>query len=717
MKLVDGVYHGDSLLGFIRNPQGILKERFNMPLLEELVCFFNTFGENGLFNGDPETVSIAKRFAEKHSLSYFGELLERYEERDIVKDQKDLRTLVFAAAQFHSSSTVNEINSEQDTNFFKKINGILLKDYDLTTAVFLAWMDNKPLEYNEQLIDLILNNQEHIKSIFDLSLVIDLLNLVGADDAIEKVRELVPAYFTCLAQPNIDVGIDADSLYPLTHLYTVLNEPTAKKLGDSTFHRIVKSLHYLGVKEIDRDVVDILLEHTGFNEKEIYFLNWYAAHNFNMKKNRITNPGYERLATGFAKDYLAQAEPLSESMKTQLRDILPEYKQFYQCVSKNHNIYHEIFRGIRFLNKDTFNFFCNVLCPRYYDLEFRKTAHGYIAENRELFEVLSDEYKANLVREILSDKASGLEEYQIVMPLVYEYEVGIIYCSTIFKGMVEYGYLDLHDYHKLSKDNLLYYLNVYLKNNKSDIDRIGYYVKLIEAMGLYHLTDAMVEMIIEQLVKYGQKYSGSHYNKKEYQVIKGFHEVEFSQEDKRILASYLQYLEEIFFFYLPEEYVDFVLTALESEVYLEVLGITEEDRKLIKRNLINLSVLDDSTRETIRLSLMTNEEIEREKREKEEADRLADIAKQLERTINVKDFHDLSYISDKYYENDEIRQVIIDRFYYLLVNRVEIVSSGQAKSHSMDLSYCIKTIKKLIPYKVLSDQEIGRIVREFVNQD
>ncbi|QUH22156.1 hypothetical protein [Alkaliphilus sp. B6464] len=667
----------------------VLDRTLNKELLENIVAFHNYANEDKLkFKSLIQIDNIVekgKNFAENNNLLYMGELLERFNQRNIIRDTKDLFTLVFTVGNLNKFTDLDIVDDQRE--IYRKNVLSLIKDNPdvLTISSFIMNLtddekgfgllklgDDKffELDYfkllvmlkeslikNNSLEEVLLGINFYITEIEELKYFIDGHTNFESVQPIKDIIETMVNDVECILVPAlnnniIDIEENVEIYSVLVNMYERIGSPKSKDFKTKYFSGFLSSVSNLKLKEITDSEVEKIQRFLKLSNEQIRFLNYYMGfyNDYSRIRKKITGPGYVRLATEMAKVYLEKYDVLPETIKDHLIK-LSEYENLED------NILCWIFRHVNMSNSyENFKLILELARKEFKDLNFAcGREHKYILENPDYMKIMrKDELRTILidVLGILNDK----NEFELFMQKANDFNIDLLDNYSVFENMIKFKMFDIYDFLNINSRECIFENTFkYIEKEFSDTEYAKYLIRLSDTVKMYDMNDLF-------------------YSKINYIIDK-------SNELEEHLIKKLYELQDAACFTLrPESYDVLIYKNLQDEKYLKIMKISDDERDILLRKFIEYSLLDHDIRENIRKSFMTEEEKERER-----------IQKKISQIQNCDSLWSLKrYTQESDYQNKEISIAIRERLCTF-------------KEHS---SYSLEIIKELIDSHILDKEQL-----------
>lgn len=686
------------------------KDKVNIELFNELIWFISETSSNESKNilSDIEKRCIwfkNNNMPEIHEIGeieYFGELLERYEEK-IGSDIKNIRTIALVLGYAKELITSNMIIGTQLIDFINKIKKIATNDIYLQAALYL-YDNEKYFKYREELLNKKYKNTEDI--LFVLSLMENL------EDSFNILREQI---IGLIGKNKTISAINNVKLYAwsINRLYDVIKRDRKK---DNTLLKKIISIPTKQIKEND-DTYKVLYEN-GYSKEEIAYLN-YALLFYSSIPNKIrlgNSITEERIAINFCEVILNSLNEQKESIYNLLETMINEYWNFeIKCAGKE-SLKEAIIDEINIVNPTTFLKFYEIFNGRIYKFNILDSKWDMLAEQMKYddYENLFDKFIEynNFCKE---DLKKCIEKYNQITKKSYIDTFYLFYYAreNVFKQLVDKEIIDLIDYFRKyeTKD----------ETQKMDIEHLRNYVRGIKTRKAflflkYILEDRKYE--IEEIDKFNfylkelfinRRYS--YYTEEKLDIDKTF----LSKEEKQKLFYWLDnYMFKIY----PEEYMDFTIIVLNCE-YIQNIVPQEELREIyFMITKVDADIAKDSR---LREKYLTKQELEevinKDIEEKEKKKELELKRKQEEiienfNNISKNSFKDLYNFCYEYKWNKDEWDIC-----YPIVLKYINENLNNFKVNEDEIINLVELLRLLIKKEVITLKELREIILKYMKEE
>lgn len=358
----------------------------------------------------------------KHGFRYFGELLERSEEK-IGSDICCMRAIALAMAFTRDLLTEEMFIGNQRINFIKKIERLSAADIYLKGALFLLYQREEQGDiFRTELI-----NQEY-RDTQELLFVLTLF-----DDFEMAMEALKPQLLNLMTTSRSISAIHNTRLYAWL-IKKVIPVLQANRKKDMALFRSLAKLPVSFVKK-GSPIYDVLREN-GYNHDEIAYLNYSLlryppAVGSSVYLHSITA---EKIAIEFAKTFINSAETHSERTYQYLSWLLDVYRTFEIKLQGHKGLMHAIADDIKLTNPKTFGWL-------FKETDIKTIFHLDIMDEK--WDSLPQMLSAKAYRELFEDQLENEQK----QPAEY-----LLKCIAKYDTLTGTSYLDSFDDYTWSRD-------------------------------------------------------------------------------------------------------------------------------------------------------------------------------------------------------------------------------------------------------------------------
>lgn len=618
-----------------------LNEAFNVELFNNVVAFiFNTTNmetaeiQNKLLKRSIYFENIYKNnIQEKYGFKYFGELLERYEEK-IENNIYNVRAIALALGYCKELVTKEMIIGNQEENFINKIELLAPNDIYLVSALYL-YDKEKYLEKFLLLKEYEYKNTE------------DIIFILSVYDDFKEGYEIYQEQLIKLLGKNRSISV-FDNIF--TYEWIIHN--LAEAIGNSRkkeldLFRALITIPTIFMKE-DNKYYSVLINNQ-YSKEEIAYLN-YAILEFKpvektvrMRKSIIE----EKIAVRFCETILNSEKSFSEETYEYLKSVIEKYNEFDILCYGEREIKNILFKTVNITNPITFIEMYEILNFTLFKYDILDNKWDLVAEKFETkkFETLFDNY----LLEKQYDKGNAIkaiEKYRILTKNNYleSFNDRVWIRQKVFDYLANICIFDIKNILKRYIDGTLTNFDfMYFKDYVSKINNHNSFLLLKDFLKEHkiHETDDY-GFNIGDLVDYGYSYR---YREDKLHIKRDF----LSKDEQKELFEILDQYE---FKVKPNRYVEFIISVLESNEAEEIM--THEELRELYFEIAQMEI-DSSDIEYLKYKYLTEQEKEeeryKEQKEKEHQEMLEMQQKEneIKEEFN-KNKENIKQVKDFYYE-------------------------------------------------------------------
>lgn len=585
--------------------------------------------------------TINNNIQEDYGFKYFGELLERYEQR-IGTDIKDIRAIALSLGYSREIITDEMIIGTQLVNFINKIKRLSENDIYLKAALYL-YDTNRYYNLFEEIELQQFNTTEDI--IFALSLFYDTKH--GFDLLEKQLQKLLGKSKTISVIENYGIYN-----WLIKTLYPVLKNDRRK--GIDLFKAILTIPTCL-IKQ-DSKTFKVLIDN-GYTKEEISFLNYICIFYSSIPKTVRIGKSIveEKIAVEFCINILNSNNKYSDEIYDLILIMFSDYYNFdIKCYGYtgikdavinylNITVPEVFIKFYQKLDRKLFSF--DILDDKWNIVQQEFTTEEY----RDLFDsflVLNNFSKQDIEKRI--DKYNKLTNTDYLSEFnIYRYGRCSIYSKLVEKEII----------------SLATQFENYLSNNSKDInerinidlEHLREYIKRIENRKSFEFYKYLLytkNFDFFDLEKYHFDLSNLYDKRSYYYNSREDIDIERTFLSKEEHIKLLNWLENYIFFIKPGYYMDFVTSILSNE-FISTL-ISKDDLRKLYFTVIEIDK-ELKERSYLREKYLTNEELELiKKQDLEEKERkkqleLEEIKNKVEEkfnsieNMNFKDIYNFCY--------------------------------------------------------------------------
>ena len=593
---------------------------------------------------------------ENYKFQYFGELLERYEER-IGNDIKDFRAIALALGYAGKYIESSMIVGTQLIDFINKIRSKAGNDIYLKCALYLY--DNKKYySYSEEFMRKKYINTQEI--IFSLSIFYEriddflkqnrkqIVDLLGKDRNM-PVMGNIGIYAWVIR--NLNTWIFNDRKKDISFLKALIKVPTAFQKEDTIVY-----------KE---------LTNNGYSNEEIAYLNYLILYYATVPKSvRLGNSVVEeKIAVNLCVALINSNNTYEKDIYDLIRKILNKYNKFDIKCNGFCNIKLAIEDKIEIINPTTFAELCYELDYNLFSFNILEKKWDIVAQiiDGEKYEKIFDKFllRSNYNKDKLDECVNKYNELTgqkyIESFLKFDYER-----ETVFKFLIEKNVIFLKDVFECNiKDNKQHnyrHLKEYIRGvrNKKSFEFLKYLIRLNK----YTIKEISEFGFSLETLLLGGRYYGC--NKYYLDIERKF----LGIKEHKILFNFLE--KHIFYNY-PRMYLDFLESVLKTDMICKLFPKEE-----LRRIYLALCEIYPETykKEGFQKKYLTSVEMDKILEQKRIEKELKEQQQELE---NEK------FVREKF---DEINEKNSFKNLYKLCDCYEY--------NEIKIKYCIKMVKKYI---------------------
>ena len=537
----------------------VYENAINIDLFNKIIAFIN---ETSPINNNSNVYdSIAKKciwnkctdslvIKEEYQFQYFGEILERYEER-IGKDIRDIRAIALALGYATNFIDESMIVGTQLINFINKIKNLAFNDIYLKASLYL-YDNQKFFVYAEELFNKTYTNTEEI--IFLMSVFYDRLEEFFKKNR-QQIINLLGINRNMQAFGNVRVYA-----WTIKNLYLLINKDRKKDIA------VLKALIKLptGFYKENSNVYKKLIE-SGYTEQEILYLNYLVLY-YNPVPQSVQlsySIVAEKIATDLCKNLINSEETHNEEIYALIGELLQKYKKYQiKCYG---------YTGIKLALQDDINIVNPITFSKlYYDFDGNLYSFDILNEK---WDIVANQMEDNQYQELF-DRFLIVNDFsqEKTKKCIDKYEdlTGKKYMDSFLKyddrRMLVFDFLinkrvfllkDIYEKNLLStpkKQNE--YLKRYIREveNKKSFEFLKYILRL-NKLNISEINN--IGFKFEEMVR------GYSYDYVYLSIERPF----LSKKEYKIL---LDCIERFIFYNKPSKYLDFIRSALDNDIVCKV---------------------------------------------------------------------------------------------------------------------------------------------------
>lgn len=650
--------------------------------------------------------TMNKNIQEEYKFKYFGELLERYEQR-IGTDIKDIRAIALSLGYSREIITNDMITGTQLVDFINKIKRLSENDIYLKAALYL-YDENKNYNLFEELATQTFETTEDVLFVF--SLFYDRKH--GFDLLESQLNNLLGKSKTIFVMENYGIYN-----WLINVLYPVLNKDRRK--GIELFKAIVSIPTGL-IKEVSKEYKTLV--NNGYTKEEISFLNYISIFFVSIpKKVRIGKSIVEeKIAVNFCINILNSKIAFSDEIYQLIFTMLDDYYTFdIKCYG---------YEGINDIIKNS----VNITVPKTFIKFYEKLGRKVFS-----FDILDDKWK--IVKDNLepAEYRKLFDNYLLFSNFSKEQVEQRI---KKYNELTNLSYIDSFNIHEYSRSsiyaklveldviNLVNQFEDYLKNNNCesnlkrnmDLEHLREYVEEItnkKAFDFYKYCLNSKKFSVLEIDKYRFKIDSLYQKRSYYYSSRPDIDIKRGFLTKEENIELLYWLENHIFYIRPDHYISFVIAMLKDE-FIQTLLPKEDLRKLY----LTISEIDKNVKEsrTLRELYLSKEELEKIIKEEKEAELQLERLEQIQRenevlesfksieNITFKEIYDFCYNYRWEREKTNIACRIIKEYLNNFIEQHIFVDN--------EIIYFNKICNILIEQKHITPEELKNYIVRFVKK-
>lgn len=652
--------------------------------------------------------TMIKNIQEEYKFKYFGELLERYEQR-IGTDIKDIRAIALSLGYSRELITNDMIIGTQVVDFINKIKRLSENDIYLKAALYL-YDENRYYHLFEELVNQTFKTTED--ALFVLSLFYDRKH--GFDLLEPQLINLLGKSKTIFVMENYGIYNWLINIF-----YPILSKDRRKGI------ELFKAIISIPTGLIKEDIKEYkTLVNNGYTKEEISFLNYISIFYVSIpKKVRIGKSIVEeKIAVNFCINILNSKMEFSDEIYELIFIMLDDYYRFdIKCYG---------FEGI----KEAIINSINITVPKAFIKFYEKLGRKLFS-----FDILDNKW--NIVKELIEpEEYRGLFDNYLLLGNFNKEQME--QRIKKYDELTNLSYIDSFNIHKYSRGNIYAklvemdlinlvnqfenYLNN--KNNsesnstKSNIDlqHLREYTEEIrnkKAFDFYKYCFDSNKFSIMDIDKFNFKI-GSLYEKRGY-YYSSRPDIDIKRNflTKEENIELLYWLEKYIFYIRPNYYMDFVIAMLKDEFIQKLLP--KEDLRNLYFTVIEI---DNNIKEnrTLREIYLSKEELEVIIKEEKEAQLQLERLEQMQRenevlekfksieNITFKEIYEFCYNYRWQREETKIACRIIKEYLNNFIEQHIFVDN--------EIIYFNKICNLLIEQKYITTEELKNYIVRFVKK-
>lgn len=635
----------------------------------------------------------------EYQFQYFGELLERYEER-IGNDIRDIRAIALALGYAKKLVENNMIIGTQLVDFLNKINSLAEHDIYLKAALYLY--DNKKYYiYSEQLMNTSYTSTEDI--IFALSIFYERIG----DFFNHNKKQILDLLGKSRNMPVIgNIGIYA---WVIKNLYLLISNDRKKEIA------LLKALIKVptGLQKEDTAVYKELLNN-GYSKEEIAYLNYLILYYNTVPKS--VKLGYsiveEKIAVNLCITLVNNEKSYEGSMYDLINNILSKYKTFDIKCYGYCNIKDAIKDKINISNPITLAKLYGAISDDVYSFNILDEKWDIVANmvDSEIYQEIFDKFllRSNYNKEKMNECIKRYNELTN-KEYIKSFFKKDWNRNSVFSILVENNVILLKDMFELilaennqKRDN---HLENYIKgvNNKKSFEFLQYLLRLNQ-YSIIEISDFGFDF--KRLVDgymysdhriYGINIERKFLNKKGHKILFGC-------------------LEKFIFYCKPDKYLRFLEVALRNNVIRKsfkkkelrqlYVFLRETYPEIYNTNWFQEMYLTAEECSAIR----EQKRIEKQLKEQKELSEIREaIIKRFNEMDEKNSFEKLYMFCDKYQYNEEKMKICIEKVREYIIKNINLFNK-----EIREIRYFMKILELFMKQQELTYKEYAKITYEYI---
>ncbi|MGV2886095.1 hypothetical protein [Paenibacillus taichungensis] len=546
---------------------------------QNLFPFINAELLNDIIAFADGTKVVTLKFSKAYNLEYIGELAERWHERDIVKDNRDLLALVLAVAECSSGTFLYD----QKKLFIKSVCEYLATNWNPIAAALILRYGRHELENVPELVlirDMLGQTPDSFACESERILLISLVSDVYASlkPANEQIRNYVLELIDGMQLKFTDLHVEYPLLLLLSEVYGDLEKPTAKDLKTKGMSRLLQVIASLRTKEISKDNNLPACQALGVTRDDILVLNYYLAYQNTPRDHSITGPGFERIKENFIGCHFTSENDVPEQIITIVGEMIKNHEQKERSKDNPHPLNFLIgkfsVRGKQqFPNRNNLKLLVKMAekILMYHVTEcYMSLLEEGMVESKQRDQIIESLLtKHNLTKE----NFDYLEQQRLLLHL------DITVTSSYAVSCLKHGHISLDQIDELENRGMLGFVIEHLKGKEAYSDLLD----LLE-----RVSDSYHKFLVEET---------------------SFNRLKSKMNDdlkKRLYRIYLSAL----YTHNASKYPERVFDMLKNAEFINLFGLSTDEVEELERNLYRSELLSESQAKSIREKYMTTEELE-----------------------------------------------------------------------------------------------------------
>ena len=570
--------------------RGYLKESLDTELLLDILSFFNLTNSKHTNIEIPGQKERGTRFIKDHSLSYPGELLERFDERGLVNDDKTLFTLMFAVSSFNNIYQLQTFNNQREIYKRKIFQRVKSSNSVPVKVLYLSELTN---EFDQEEFDLAcsLYDSSASYSLYEYLLILDLaqnrLGYLKRKPGCEKYetiqniskenieRDLLKAINT---SKNLKVYENEWLLQEMTFIYErYLKKPKSSDFKTKYFGSFLQSWGSLWKRQITPNDLENIRKFMDITEKELLYLNFMHVER-NLNESRLSRPKQLELAVKMATAHINDAAAVPEEVKVEITDYIVKAKGDENFYSFIYDCFSEVKGDAQDVN---YTYITGLINEELKSSKYCRLSNIQVLFSKDMFEKLCTVARERLIRHHATWE-QDTEVLKRVKSIAEEYKVDILDDFYTLERYCDKQIVDIYELVETSEKNK-YLCNAIKYIIKGDIlQKVEGLLKLANSNNTDH------RMVLDNML-----------------AIRASSLKDIPKEKAQ---AFLNKVENLYFIHNTDTYPKHIYSCLNDKDYTEIMDITEEEKIVILKTYSKSKLLDEATRKNISMMFMTEEE-------------------------------------------------------------------------------------------------------------
>lgn len=643
---------------------------------------------------------------EEYGFKYFGELLERYEER-IGNQTRIIRTIALAIGYGKDLIDKNMIVDTQLVDFISKIKGFTSNDIYLKAALYM--LDNvKYSTYAEELMNIRYNKTEEI--IFVLSVFyekigdffnknkIQLIELIGKSKTISAIGNV--GIYAWLIK-NLNQFVYKDRKKDISLLKALVKIPTEQVIDELKPLKNTNTYNELILNEYEKD--------------EIIYLNYVLLLFDTVPKSIIIGKSVieERIATNLCLIFINGEKTYENDVYRIISHILLYYKNFQIKCYGYYRILDVLNNNLNIINPTTFLNLYHDLEEEIYTFNILEQKWDVIASN-----IDEKEYLKIFDKFLLKKKYDKKTCIKCIKK--YEQLTGKEYKKTFY----EYSYSRKEIFNFLIYNNVIFLKDIFEQSFQNNYysNHVKEYINKVENKKSFEFLKYLLRLnkySIKDLNSIGFRFDNMitiyNYSSGRKECSLNIYRDFFNKKEQIILFNCV---EKYIFYNKPEVYFIFLKSVLDSEFSLKFF-----DKEQLRLIFLSLCELFPETYEKhyLQKKYLSMEEYnlicEKEKAEKEQEElrnkqetelSIIDEFNELKDTNSLKSLYSLCY--KHRYNSDKIS------FCTKLIKEYILKYGYKLSKEQEDINYFVKLLDLFVDEEKLKPIEFIKLTYEYIKE-